>query len=107
VVFRCRKNKYIQRHGPDAELDSKNYRINVSPDYSNAGFILKTIRYDHIPSISYFKEAFLKVEEVDTKIYNKNIGYIIGAGDKVPEALEANGLQRYTFNREKSLQGIT
>jgi hypothetical protein len=28
---------------------------------------------------------------IDAKIYNKKIGYIIGAGDKVPEALEQMG----------------
>ncbi len=89
--FSLQKKQMHTETWSDGELDSKNYRINVAPDYRNAGFILKTIRYDHIPAISYFKEAILKVEDVDTKIYNKNIGYIIGAGDKVPEALEQMG----------------
>jgi len=100
--FSLQKKQMHTETWSDAELNSKNYRINVAPDYRNAGFILKTIRYDHIPAISYFKEAFLKVEEVDTRIYNKNIGYIIGAGDKVPEALEQMGYN-VTLLTEKEL----
>ena len=100
--FSLQKKQMHTETWSDAELNSKNYRINVSPDYRNAGYILKTIRYDHIPAISYFKEALLKVEEVDTKIFNKNIGYIIGAGDKVPEALEQMGYN-VTLLTEKEL----
>ena len=100
--FSLQKRQMHTETWSDAELDSKNYRINVSPDYRTAGFILKTIKYDYIPAISYFKEALLKVEEVDTKIYNKNVGYIIGAGDKVPEALEQMGYN-VTLLTEKEL----
>jgi len=77
----------------DAELDAKVYRINVSPDYRNVGYISKSISYDHIPTITYFKEALLTVKNVDAKIYNKKIGYIVGAGDKVPDALEQIGYE--------------
>lgn len=77
----------------DAELDAKVYRLNVSPDYRNVGYISKSINYDHIPTITYFKEALLTVKNVDTKIYNRKIGYIVGAGDKVPDALEQIGYE--------------
>jgi LmbE family N-acetylglucosaminyl deacetylase len=49
------------------------------------------IKYDHIPWINYFHDASIDIKTVDLKIYNKKIGYIIGAGDKVPEALEQMG----------------
>lgn len=77
----------------DDELDPRVYRINISPDYRQGGYISKNIDYDHIPSITYFKEALLTVEKIDAKIYGKKIGYIIGAGDKVPEALEQMGYE--------------
>ncbi len=54
------------------------------------------IKYDHIPSINYFHEASVAFRSVDVKIYGKKIGYIVGAGDKVPEALEQMG---YEVNR--------
>ena len=49
------------------------------------------IDYDHIPSIKYFKLATQKILVVDVKTNGKNIGYIPGAGDKVPQALEQMG----------------
>ncbi len=75
----------------DTFLSPKVYRINIAPNYWKGGPILKTIKYDHIPSINYYKEALLDVKKLDLKIYGKKIGYIIGAGDKVPEALEQMG----------------
>jgi LmbE family N-acetylglucosaminyl deacetylase len=52
---------------------------------------LKTIRYDHIPTINYFYQD--KVIVVNDKVVTnpKKVGYIIGAGDLVPEALEQLG----------------
>jgi hypothetical protein len=54
---------------------------------------LHQIKYDHIPTITYFSEANVKNVKLDLKTYNKKIGYIIGAGDKVPEALEQMGYE--------------
>lgn len=45
------------------------------------------IHYDHIPNITYFKPATQKVAGMNVKLIGKSIGYITGAGDKVPEAL--------------------
>jgi LmbE family N-acetylglucosaminyl deacetylase len=54
------------------------------------------IKYDHIPAINYFHNADVSFKVVDVKTYGKKIGYIVGAGDKVPEALEQMG---YEVNR--------
>lgn len=51
------------------------------------------IRYDHVPWINYFHKAEVKIRYADLKIYNKKIGYITGAGDKVPEGLEQMGYE--------------
>jgi LmbE family N-acetylglucosaminyl deacetylase len=51
------------------------------------------IKYDHIPAINYFHDASVKIRTVDLKTYNKKIGYIVGAGDKVPEALDQMGYE--------------
>ncbi|MBK7883235.1 MAG: PIG-L family deacetylase [Chitinophagaceae bacterium] len=51
----------------------------------------KTIQYDHIPSIVYFHDAIAKLSDVDLKTVGHNIGYISGAGDKVPDALHQMG----------------
>jgi LmbE family N-acetylglucosaminyl deacetylase len=52
---------------------------------------LETISYEHIPRIDYFLPAKAKFVITDVKIAGKRIGYIEGAGDKVPQALEQMG----------------
>ena len=51
----------------------------------------RVISYDHIPSIVYQKEATTKSVFADIKIDGKLVGYIPGAGDKVPLALQEMG----------------
>jgi LmbE family N-acetylglucosaminyl deacetylase len=54
-------------------------------------FDVFSIKHDHIPAITYFKPATILARDIHASIYNKKIGYIVGAGDKVPEALEQMG----------------
>ncbi|MEO8110273.1 MAG: PIG-L family deacetylase [Ginsengibacter sp.] len=58
----------------------------------------KTIAYDHIPTITYFPKAKANLVKLDIKIVGKKIGYIIGAGDKVPQTLEQMGYEVKTLN---------
>ena len=57
----------------------------------------KSIEYDHIPSIVYFHEASAKLSKIDLKTEGSYVGYIPGAGDKVPEALVAMGYKVVTL----------
>ncbi len=54
---------------------------------------IKTISYDHIPTQVWFPETKTKLVYVDVKTTSKKIGYIAGAGDLVPEALQNIGYQ--------------
>jgi len=63
---------------------------------------LHTIKYDHIPNINYFTEAVAKFVPLQIKTAGKRIGYIIGAGDKVPESLEQMGYE-VTLLTEKEM----
>jgi LmbE family N-acetylglucosaminyl deacetylase len=51
----------------------------------------RTISYEHIPRIDYFKPAKSTVVAVNLKTVGNRIGYIDGAGDKVSDALTAMG----------------
>ena len=51
----------------------------------------RMISYDHIPTILYQKKAKAKVVYLDLKTVGNLVGYIPGAGDKIPEALEQMG----------------
>jgi LmbE family N-acetylglucosaminyl deacetylase len=53
----------------------------------------KMISYPHIPDIIYFHKAQSKLVEIDLKISGKKVGYIPGAGDKVPNALRKMGYE--------------
>lgn len=48
---------------------------------------LRAIKYDHIPDIHYLYKDNVKMIDEEIKIAGKKVGYINGAGDKVPEAL--------------------
>ncbi|MEO8771144.1 MAG: PIG-L family deacetylase [Ferruginibacter sp.] len=56
-------------------------------------FALRKISYDHIPDLYYNFYDKLKILKMDIKTKGKRIGYIVGAGDKVPQALEAMGYE--------------
>ena len=51
----------------------------------------RKITYDHIPNITYNYYAGVPVLKIDLKIAGSLVGYIPGAGDKVPQALEQMG----------------
>lgn len=64
---------------------------------------LRKIAYDHIPNINYFTEETIHILSDEIKIVpNKKVGYIIGAGDKVPEALQQLGCS-VTYLNEKDI----
>jgi LmbE family N-acetylglucosaminyl deacetylase len=64
------------------------------------------INYDHIPSIRYFYPDGVTLLNLDLKTAGRKIGYIKGAGDKVPEALEQMGYS-VTQLGEKDMNAAT
>jgi len=64
---------------------------------------LANIRHDHIPYINYFYTDWLRLVPLHLTITQSKIGYIVGAGDKVPEALEQMGYD-VTLLTEKELE---
>ena len=67
--------------------------VTIDNDTSSYYLGLTTIRYDHIPNISRFYTDAIKMVKLDLKTKGKRIGYIVGAGDRVPEALEEMGYE--------------
>lgn len=64
--------------------------------------ILRHISYDHIPDIYYFNNDTINIVLDSVKTDGRKIGYIEGAGDKVPAALSRMGYD-VTIIREKDL----
>lgn len=52
---------------------------------------MRTIAYGHFPMTPVFPRAAMRVERLRVRLLAKAIGYVMGAGDKVPDALEQLG----------------
>jgi LmbE family N-acetylglucosaminyl deacetylase len=52
---------------------------------------LVSLHYPHIPRQAFFPPARVRMEAFDARLTAKNIGYIMGAGDEIPGALEQLG----------------
>lgn len=52
---------------------------------------MRMIDYGHIPATPVFPRAEMRVERVNVELLATRIGYVMGAGDKIPEGLEALG----------------
>lgn len=63
--------------------------INLNEINSSFGFV--NIQYDHIPQQLLFPEATAQLVKIDLKRNKKLIGYLAGAGDKIPDALKQIG----------------
>ncbi|MEY3649148.1 MAG: hypothetical protein RLZ13_2033, partial [Bacteroidota bacterium] len=65
--------------------------------------VIHRISYPHIPNLTYFSPAQLQLIQEDWKVSGGKVGYIVGAGDEVPEVLYALGYQ-VSFLEEGNLE---
>lgn len=63
----------------------------TAPEKIAAASSLRIVAYKHIPTQTLFPAAEAKVVKLDVKVKSKTIGYIHGAGDEVPAALQQIG----------------
>lgn len=92
------QNVSIQLREKDEETDGKmTWKLRLSYETSQGNWVdslqMESIQYPHIPVQRYFSPVALNVLHIDFKKSGKRIGYIKGAGDKVPESLEQMGYQ--------------
>ncbi len=68
---------------------------------------IRKINYDHIPDIFYERTDSTKITSMDIKTVGSRAGYIAGAGDKVPEALQQLGYTVTMLNeKDITLQNL-
>jgi LmbE family N-acetylglucosaminyl deacetylase len=80
-------------------INTANSNATAKPAIKPLPPVIQSIAYEHIPTLTYFSEAKQKVIEVDLKTTGKQIGYIKGAGDKVPAMIELMGYQVTELDR--------
>lgn len=76
--------------------------IQSGADHWIDSLALQTIEYPHIPTQRYFSPVNLSLLHIDFAKKGSRLGYIKGAGDKVPEGLKQMGYQ-VDFLSEKDL----
>ena len=54
---------------------------------------MTVMAFPHFPAQMVFEEAQAKLDRVDVKVLARKIGYVMGAGDSVPEALRQLGCE--------------
>ncbi len=57
----------------------------------NVSTEMQTINYPHIPTQVLFPPATAKLVRADVRLLPRTIGYVMGAGDEVPQALQQLG----------------
>jgi LmbE family N-acetylglucosaminyl deacetylase len=68
---------------------SAQFKIEKKEKVYNQEIVL--IEYDHIPTQTVLRTSQSKVVKIDLKRAGQRIGYIMGAGDKIPTSLEQVG----------------
>lgn len=110
-LFNLRKNNSITYAFPVTVDKPSNFKTANLFGFFNSSYkkdtvygylTIRSIDYNYIPSIRYFYPDVIKLLNLDLKTVNKKIGYIVGAGDKVPDALEQMGYE-VTLLTEKEL----
>ncbi len=88
---------------PDGKITS-NLQLHIYAGSENwiDSLDLQTIEYPHIPTQRYFTPVNLSLLHIDFAKKGNRLGYIKGAGDKVPEALKQMGYE-VDFLGEKDL----
>ncbi len=86
----------------ERENGKQPFLLSVSAGKEKYASLLRSINYDHIPNINYFKLPVFNVLTLDLKTAGKKIGYIEGAGDYIPEALLQMGYE-VTFLNDNTL----
>lgn len=86
----------------NAKVDSYSVVGNATIDGQKYNQTMLTVAYPHIQTHRRYETATVDAKVVDLKIEQVNVGYIMGSGDSVPEAIKLLGLP-ITMLEEKEL----
>lgn len=82
------QNSYSNKSGNNVSDTIHFYYVAKSDTFDHYKIL---ISYPHIPDIVYFPKSDTRLVSVDLKTSGKTAGYIPGAGDKIPDALQQMG----------------
>ena len=85
------ENFALKPTGSQSQTSAIEAEVTVNGYHQTFNNSILSIQYNHIPNITIFPQAKAKLLQLDLKIAGKKIGYIMGAGDLVPDALRQLG----------------
>lgn len=100
ISYALKTNDILKKTG-DKEL---RFFADIRAPYKERyqSYTIRKIEYNHIPAITYFFLNKVKVIEDEIITAGKKVGYITGAGDRVPDALQELGYE-VTFLTHKDI----
>ena len=90
---------------PAGNVNSGTIFMNLTVDGKTYNCGLKVVSYEHIPIQILFPLAEARVERLNLKTDGKQIGYLAGAGDMIPESLRQLGFQVTNINEDQIING--
>jgi LmbE family N-acetylglucosaminyl deacetylase len=66
---------------------------------------MRTVSYPHIQTHRYYRPAEVSARVIDVKIEPIKVGYIVGSGDRVPEAIRQMGFDLETISENDLANG--
>jgi LmbE family N-acetylglucosaminyl deacetylase len=78
---------------PMGGASSGTFSVEASVGNRTVGVGMRTVAYSHIPPQMVFPLAEGKLLRIEMNLPNRNIGYVMGAGDEIPTALRQLGYQ--------------
>lgn len=90
-----------------AETDAGVYQILPTVSYDGGVFSdeIHTIAYPHIRTHRFYTQAKAQVTVLDLKVAPVKVGYVMGSGDAVPEAIRQMGLSVEMLNENDLASG--
>jgi LmbE family N-acetylglucosaminyl deacetylase len=85
---------------PPAETDITTIGVTFTKDFDDYQQTVRMIEYDHIEPQVYLTDAKMKAVRVSVENHTMRIGYIMGSGDEVPEAMRQMGYEVVDINEE-------
>lgn len=76
---------------PSAQQSEAKLKVITKTENGENSYSIRSVEYKHIPTQTLFPTATTALVKLDIKNKAKTIGYIAGAGDEVPAALQQMG----------------
>jgi len=86
---------------PNEKASSCELKLGCKTDFMTSSLGLQTIQYNHVPHQVLLPLATAKLVKLDVQKKGDKVGYVMGAGDKVPEALRQIGYNVTLLDPEK------